>query len=139
MRLMRCSTPGPPLGILVKSSLPKFFLFLKAKGTVVGGDDLQVIALESVPEFFLVPFFAKRRSEDVLRAFEAGRVHIFEREIQILRASFGVDGKAAIACFANFFQRFVAAEMHDVDRERPPFPPGRWRGTWLRPRRWWDE
>ena len=77
---------------------------------------MQVILLQSVPEFFLMPLFAQRRSENVLRAFEAGRVHVFERKIQILRTGFGVNGKAAIAGFANFFQRVVAAEVNDVDR-----------------------
>jgi 4-amino-4-deoxy-L-arabinose transferase-like glycosyltransferase len=32
-------------------------------------------------KFFLIPFFAQRRSENVFRAFKAGRVHIFERQI----------------------------------------------------------
>src|SRR6266568_1831461 len=31
-RLKRCSMPGPPLGILVKSSLPSSFCSLKQKG-----------------------------------------------------------------------------------------------------------
>ena len=56
-----------------------------------------------------MPFFAQRRSEDVLRAFEAGRVHVFERQIKILRAGLGVDGQAAIAGLADFFERVVAA------------------------------
>jgi len=77
--------PGPPLGILVKSSLPSSFCFLETKRAVVGGDNLQSVLGEALPEFFLVPFFAERWSENVLRAFKSGRVHIFQREIQVLR------------------------------------------------------
>ena len=93
----------------------QLFLFFHAKGAVIGGDNLERIARESLPEFFLMPFFAERWSENVFCAFKAGSVHIFEREIQILWAGFGVDGDAAVAGFANFFERVVAGEMNDVD------------------------
>ena len=68
-----------------------------------------------------MPFFAQRRSENVLRAFKAGRIHVFERQIKILGTGLGIDGQAAIAGLANFFQRVVAAQMHDVDRRAGHF------------------
>ena len=82
---------------------------------MIGGNHLQVIVFQSRPQFFLMPFFAQRRSEDILGAFEAGRVHVFERKVKILRTGLGVDRQAAIAGLANFFQRVVAAEVHDID------------------------
>ena len=72
---------GAAVGNFGEVVLAEFFLFLEAEGAVVGGDDLQRVFREALPEFFLMPFFAQRRSEDVLGAFEAGRVHIFQREI----------------------------------------------------------
>ena len=70
---------------------------------------------EAVPEFFLMPFLAQRRRENILGGIETGTVHVVEREIEILRTGFGVSGKAAVARFAHFFQRVVAGEMNDVD------------------------
>ena len=93
----------------------ELFLIFEAERAMVGGDDLKRVLREALPQFFLVPLFAERRSEDVFRGFEPGGVHVFEREIEILRASFGVGGDAAVAGFANFFERVVAGEMDDVD------------------------
>src|SRR5207248_3749861 len=87
----------------------------EAEGTVVGGDDLQSVFGETLPEFFLIPLFSERRSENVFGAFKSGRVHIVQREIQVLRTGFGVGWKAAVAGFADFFKRVVAGEMDDVD------------------------
>ena len=86
-----------------------FFLFFETKRAMIGGDNLQVIVLEAVPEFLLMPFFAQRRSENIFRSFEPGCIKVLERKIQILRAGLGVDGKSAVARLANFFKRIVAA------------------------------
>src|SRR5713226_6375393 len=110
-RLKRCSMPGPPLGILVKSSLPSSFCSLKQKG------QWSVETTCSVS-------FARRRSEDVLRAFKARGVHILERKIQVLRTSFGVRGEAAVAGFADFFERLVAGEVNDVNGRSGHFREG---------------
>jgi hypothetical protein len=56
----------------------ELLLVFETEGAVVGGDDLQCVVREAVPEFFLVPLFAEWRSEDVFGAFEAGGVHVFE-------------------------------------------------------------
>ena len=106
---------GAAVGDFGEVVFAHFFLFLEAKRAVIGGDDLQRVVRKALPEFFLMPFFAERRSEDVLGAFEAGCVHIFEGEIEILRAGLGVSGEAAVAGFANFFECVVAGEMDDVD------------------------
>src|SRR5215475_11886974 len=75
----------------------ELLLIFEAKRTVISRDDLQRVLCESLPEFFLVPLFTERRSENVFGAFEAGGVHVFQRQIQILRASFGVSRDTAIA------------------------------------------
>src|SRR6059058_4792112 len=106
---------GTAVGNFGEVVLAEFFLFLEAERAMVGGNDLQRVLRKPLPEFFLMPFFAQRRRENVLRALEAGRVHVLKREIQILRASLGVSGQTAIAGFADFFERVVAGEMDDVD------------------------
>src|SRR3981189_896568 len=105
---------GATIGNFGEIVFAQLFLLLEAKWAVIRGDDLQRVAGESLPKFFLMPFFAERRRENVLRAFKTGRVHIFEREIQILWASFRVGGQATVACFANFFERLIAREMNYV-------------------------
>jgi len=62
-----------------------------------------------------MPLFAERWSEDVFCAFETGSVHVFQGEIEILRAGFGVCREAAVTSFADFFEGVVAREMNDVD------------------------
>ena len=99
----------------------QFLLFLEAEWAMIGRDDLQRIVRETLPEFFLMPFLSQRRREDILRALESGDVHVFQREIQILRASLGVGGQPAVARLANFFERLVAGEMNDVDRRAGHF------------------
>src|SRR6266850_8161085 len=101
--------------------LAEFLLFLETKRAVVGGDNLQSVLGEALPEFFLVPLFAERWSENVLRAFKSGRVHIFQREIQVLRAGLRVGGQAAVAGLADFFKRLVAGEVDDINRRSGHF------------------
>src|SRR5215472_10528828 len=83
---------GAPVRNLRKVVLAQLLLLLEAKRTMVGGDDLQRILRQALPELFLMPFFAKRRREHVLSDLKARGIHIFEREIQILRARFRVGG-----------------------------------------------
>src|SRR5437879_11474150 len=100
------------------------FLLREAEWAVVGADHLQRVFGEALPELFLVPLFAERWSEDIFRAFKAGCVHVFQREIQILRTSLRVGWEAAVARFADFFERFVAGEMNDVDGRAGHFGEG---------------
>ena len=69
---------GPAVWNLGEVAASEFFLLLETEWTVIGGNNLQMIALETVPEFFLMPFFAKRRSENIFRAFETGNVKVFD-------------------------------------------------------------
>ena len=129
---MRCSMPGPPLGIFVKSSLAKFFLLLEAERAVIGRDDLQMVVLESIPQLFLMPFLPQGRRENILGAFEAGRIEVLERQIEILRAGLRIYGKAPIAGFAHFFQSVVATQVHDVHRRACHFSESDGPSRWLR-------
>src|SRR5215469_6878857 len=56
----------------------EFLLLLEAEGTVICGDNLQMVPLQSIPQFFLMPFFAKRGSEYVLRPFKTRDVKILD-------------------------------------------------------------
>src|SRR5207248_10775959 len=107
---------GSAIGNLSEIPLAELFLFLKAERTMIGRDHLQMIVLQPVPEFFLVPLFAQRRSEDVFGAFKAGSIHIFKREIEVLRTGLRIDRQSPVAGFANFLEGVVAAEMNDVHR-----------------------
>src|SRR5258708_32541528 len=91
------------------------FLLLKAEWAVIGGNHLQVILLEAIPQFFLVPFFAERRRKDILGAFKAGLVHIVQGEIKILRTGLGIYRQSAVAGFAHFFKRIIGTKEHDRD------------------------
>src|ERR1700726_3937468 len=75
-----------------------------------------MILLKATPKFFLMPFLPQRRSEDVLRSFKTGGIHVLEREVQILRTGFGINRKSAIAGLTNFFERLIATQVHDVNR-----------------------
>src|SRR6202140_5921346 len=75
-----------------------------------------MILLEATPQFFLMPLLAQWRSENILRPFKAGRIHVVEREVQVLRAGFGINWKPAVASLANFFERVIATQVHDVNR-----------------------
>src|ERR1700678_4398184 len=44
---------------------PHFFLLLEAERAVVGRNYLQVIARQALPQFLLMPFFAKRRCKNI--------------------------------------------------------------------------
>src|SRR5712671_8246327 len=106
---------GTTIGNFGEIVFAQLFLLLETKWAVIRGDNLQRVAGESLPKFFLMPFFAEWRRENILRAFESWRIHIFEREVKILGASFRVSGQAPAACFANFFERLIAGEMNNVD------------------------
>src|SRR6267154_50067 len=106
---------GTTVGNFGEVVLAEFLLFLHTERTMICRYDLQSVFSEALPEFFLIPLFAQRRSEDVFRAFKSWHVHIFQREIQVLRTSLGVGGQAPVTGFANFFERVVAGEMNDVD------------------------
>ncbi len=110
------------VGNLRKVVASEFFLLLETEWTVIGRDDLQMIALKAVPELFLMPLFAKRRRKNVFRAFKVGNIKVFDREIQILGASFGIDGKAAVARLTNFFKSLIAAQDARCRSELPPSP-----------------
>ena len=45
---------------------------------MIGGDDLEVIAFQAVPEFFLMPLLAQGWSENIFRAFESGSVEVLD-------------------------------------------------------------
>ena len=101
--------PRTPVWDLREIVAAQFFLFLKTKRAMIGGDNLQVILLQAIPQFLLVPFLAQRGSENEFRSFKTGRIEVLERKIQILWTSLGVYRKSPIAGLANFFERIIAA------------------------------
>ena len=71
---------------------------------------LQMIALETVPEFFLMPLLAQRRREYVLGALETRHVKVLNREIQILGAviSFALTGALVVLVMRMLGEMAVA-------------------------------
>src|SRR5580698_7101341 len=69
------------VGNLGEVVFAQFFLFFEAEWAVVSGNDLQMNPLQSIPQFFLMPLLAQRRSENIFRAFKSGRIHVLERQI----------------------------------------------------------
>ena len=63
-----------------KTVAPHFFLFLETERTVIRRDDLERIFLQPFPQFVLMPFFAKRRSEDVFGSLKIRPVEILDRK-----------------------------------------------------------
>src|SRR5262249_48701230 len=93
----------------------KLLLLFETKWAVIGGNDLQVVALEPIPKFFLVPFLAQWGSENVLCPLKSRHVKILNRKEQVLGTGLGVDWQATVAGLAHFLKRVVAAQMHNVD------------------------
>src|SRR5258707_834055 len=118
---------GAAVGDFGEVVFAHFFLLLEAKRAVIGGDDLQGVAREALPEFFLMPFFAQGWSEDIFGAFKAGGVHVFEREIEILRVGLGVGGEGRGGGSGHFLEGLVEGEVDGVTECRGHF--GAWRAT----------
>ena len=106
--------PGPAVGNFSEVVLAEFLLLLEAERAMVGGNHLQGVVRQPLPQFFLVPLLAQRRREHIFRGLESRSIHVFERKVQILRTRFGICRQAAIACLAHFFERLVAGKMHDI-------------------------
>ena len=105
----------PAVGDLGEIVLAQRLLILETERAVIGGDHLQVIGLQPIPQLRQILLLAQRRRKDVLRAFETGQLHVVDREQQILRTGFGKRGQTAIASFAYLIQRILRRQMHDVD------------------------
>ncbi len=57
----------------------QLLLFLETERAMVGGNHLQRVLRQPLPQFFLMPFFAQRRREHIFGAFESRRLHLIER------------------------------------------------------------
>ena len=89
----------------------------KAEGAMVGGDDLQMIVFQPIPQLRLIFLLTQRRCQDPLRVLEGVVVHrLFEREQKILRARFRKGRQPAVARLAHLIQRVFAGEMNDIHR-----------------------
>src|SRR5262245_49549248 len=106
---------GTAIGNFGEVVFAENFLVFEAERAVVGGDDLQVVVFEAVPQFREIFLLAKRRRENVFRAFKAGPPEFVDREQKVLRAGFGKGGDAAATSFANLAKSIFGREMDDVD------------------------
>src|SRR5215472_15490267 len=104
----------PAVGDFGEIASSEFLLFPEAKWTMVSRYHLQVIALQALPKFFLMPFLTQRRRKNVFGAFKIGHIEILERKVQILRTGLGINGKATIPCLAHLLESIVTAEVNDI-------------------------
>src|SRR5882724_8222402 len=107
--------PRAAVGNLGEVVLSEFLLFFVTERTVISRNHLQVVAFQPIPKFLLIPLLPQWRSENVLRALKTRRIHVFQREIQVLRTSFGVNRQTAITGLTNSLQRVITAQMDNVD------------------------
>ena len=79
---------------------------------MIGGDEIDDVISQSVPELFAVFFFANGRS-----AFEFGSAigNVFGGKRQIVRAGLHGDARASGFRFAQGRKGIRRNEMHDVD------------------------
>src|SRR5262245_39272840 len=92
----------------------KFLLFLETKWTVIGRDDLKIVAAKSLPQLLLIRLVAQWWRHDVLGALKAFLFVIGVIEKQILRAGLRKSRQSQIAGCLNFFECVVATEVDDV-------------------------
>src|ERR1043166_7857906 len=91
------------------------FLFLETEWTMIRRYNLEVVALQSIPQLFLMPFLAQGGSEYILCPFKSWRFEVFDRQVEILRASLSVHGKSTITRFSDFLEGIVATHVDDVN------------------------
>src|SRR6266540_3874889 len=75
-----------PVGDLGEVADPDLLLVLEMEGAVVGGDELEVVGAQAVPELRLVRLGAQRRRADVFGALEARPGEVVHGQEQVLRA-----------------------------------------------------
>src|SRR5437763_13585595 len=90
----------------------ELFLLFEAERTMIGGDDLQVIELQSAPQFFLVVLFADRRRHHPLRPFESFLLVYAVIEEEILRTRRRRHRQSRVARTRPFLPRLVATERN---------------------------
>src|SRR6266699_1531258 len=85
--------------------LAEDLLVLVVERAVVGGDQLEIIGDQAVPEVGLMVGGPERRRADELGALEARPGQVVERQVQVLRAGLRVDRGAVVAAFADRVER----------------------------------
>jgi hypothetical protein len=86
------------------------------EGAVVGGDDLQGSAQQSLPQLLAMPPVPQRRSAHVARRLRRSPLVAICGEIEVLRTRLGVEGEPPLAGAPNLLERRSARQMNDVTR-----------------------
>src|SRR5687768_1062231 len=83
---------------------------------MVRRNDLQIVHLQTLPQFGLIRLVTQRRSHYILRAVKSWFVVVIQREKEILRTGFGKSRNAAIAGLADLVERISARQVNNVNR-----------------------
>src|SRR5919106_3995523 len=91
-------------------------LVRRSERTVVGRYDLQVAALESLPQLLRVVRVAQRGSADVAGGRGGSVLVTLRRQVEVLRASLGIEVQTAFTSDTNALEGRSARQVHDVTR-----------------------
>ena len=106
---------GQAVRDLAEVALAEVLLAMEVEGAMVGGDDLEVVLGQALPQLRRVLGGAERRRADELRALEPV-AHVVERQEEVLRARLGVRRQPLVAGATHLVQGVDRREVDDVDR-----------------------
>src|SRR6266511_129158 len=84
---------------------PELLLLFHAEGTVIRGDNLQIVRLQTLPKLCLIRLVTQWWRHHILRTIKPRLIVIVERKEEILGTSLGECRYSAIACLANLIER----------------------------------
>ena len=108
--------PGPPLGILVKSSLPSIFWSAKQNGQWSVETTCRWSCLRPSQSLGWCSLGRSGGVKTYLAPSKFGPRQFVDGEQQVLRAGLGEGRHAAVARLAHLVERVFRREVHDVDR-----------------------
>jgi hypothetical protein len=107
------------IGDLAEVTDAEFLLILHTEGAVVGGDHLDVVGTQRLPELvlMLLGLRAQRCRADPLGPLEArGAEVVLQRQIEVLRARLAEDVLAVVAGRGDLGDCLLGGDVHDIQR-----------------------
>src|SRR5579863_6450870 len=90
---------------------PQLFLFGIIEGSVVGGDNLQFMALQATPQLLVIRYFAHRRCTDKFCTLKSGRGINVIVQVEILWTRFAPHRQSLIASRGDYMQGSGTTDM----------------------------
>src|SRR5579872_738170 len=99
---------------LCKVLAPQLLLSGIIEGGMVGGNNLQFVALQAAPQLFVIGCFAHGRCTNKFRTFKTWRGIAAIVQVEVLRTRFAPHWQSLSASGGNSVQRGGTTDMHDV-------------------------